>query len=258
MQSGRVKRYAQSLDQRSKTDALDSKMLSMLGCERELDTWEPPSELMRYLKSLSRERSTLIKERSIENNRQQAIESSNYQNKNAQKRFKGRMKLLASQIEEVELEMHELTESDSDLSRKLAYPMSAPGVSFITAITVIAETSGFALIKSGKQLTSYAGYDVVLRDSGTFKGKTRISKKGNKHIRAVLHMPSMAAIRHNPTLRTFYERLKPNKVKPIVALVAVQRKMLILMYTLWTNEENYDAEFEQKKAARKQVPSCTG
>ena len=258
MQSGRVKRYAQSLDQRSKTDALDSKMLSMLGCERELSAWEPPSELMRHLKSLSRERSTLIKERSIENNRQQAIESSNYQDKQAQKRFKQRMRLLASQIEEVELQMHELTQSDSDLSRKLSYPMSAPGVSFITAITVIAETSGFALIKSGKQLTSYAGYDVVLRDSGTFKGKTRISKKGNKHIRAVLHMPSMAAIRFNPTLRTFYQRLKPQKVKPIVALVAVQRKMLILMYTLWTNEENYDAEFEQKKAARKQVSSCTG
>ena len=43
MQSGRVKRYAQSLDQRSKTDALDSKMLSMLGLERKLRLWEPPS-----------------------------------------------------------------------------------------------------------------------------------------------------------------------------------------------------------------------
>jgi transposase len=46
MQSGRVKRYAQSLDQRSKTDALDSKMLSMLGCERHLPVWNPPSALM--------------------------------------------------------------------------------------------------------------------------------------------------------------------------------------------------------------------
>ena len=258
MQSGRVKRYAQSLDQRSKTDALDSKMLSMLGCERDLNIWEPPSPLMQNLKSLSRERSTLIKERSIETNRHQAIESSNYQDKRATNRFKQRMKLLASQLEEIELEMLELTEEDAELSRKLAYPMSAPGISFITAITVVAETSGFALINSGKQLTSYAGYDVVLRDSGNFNGQTRISKKGNKHIRAVLHMPSMAAIRFNPTMKVFYQRLKPKKVKPIVALVAVQRKMLILMYTLWTNEENYDGEYEQKKAARKQVPCCTG
>ncbi|PHS05916.1 MAG: IS110 family transposase, partial [Kordia sp.] len=42
MQSRRVKKYTQSLDQRSKTDALDSKMLSMLGCERKLTPWEPP------------------------------------------------------------------------------------------------------------------------------------------------------------------------------------------------------------------------
>ncbi len=258
MQSGSVKRYAQSLDQRSKTDALDSKMLSMLGCEREPQVWSPPSELMQHLKSLSRERSTLLQEKSVENNRQQAIESSNYQDKRAQKRFKQRMKLLESQLEAIESEMLELSESDEELSRKLSYPMSIPGVSFITAVTVVAETSGFSLINNGKQLTSYAGYDVVLRDSGTFKGKTRISKKGNKHIRSVLHMPSMAAIRFNPTLKPFYQRLKPKKVKPIVALVAVQRKMLLLIYTLWKNEENYDAEFERKKAARKQVPSCTG
>jgi transposase len=41
MQSGRVKRYAQSLDQRSKTDALDSRMLSMLGLERNIRLWQP-------------------------------------------------------------------------------------------------------------------------------------------------------------------------------------------------------------------------
>jgi len=258
MQSGRVKRYAQSLDQRSKTDALDSRMLSMLGCERELQAWEPASELMRCLKSLSRERSTLLDEKTVEKNRQHAIMASNYQNKQGQKRFKQRMKLISSQIEEVEFEMQALTQTDPELTRKLAYVTSAPGISFISAVTVIAETSGFKLITSGKQLTSYAGYDVVMRESGTFKGKTRISKKGNKHIRAVLHMPSMAAIRFNPTLRVFYQRLKPQKVKPIIALVAVQRKMLILMYTLWKNEEIYDGEFEQKKAARKQVSCCTG
>ncbi|PIQ20325.1 MAG: IS110 family transposase, partial [Cytophagales bacterium CG18_big_fil_WC_8_21_14_2_50_42_9] len=45
-------------------------------------------------------------------------------------------------------------------------------------------------ISSAKQLTSYAGYDVVLKQSGTFRGSTKISKKGNKHIRSILHMPS--------------------------------------------------------------------
>ena len=56
MQSGRVKRYAQSLDQRSKTDALDSRMLSMLGLERTLRLWQPPSSALQELKALSRVR----------------------------------------------------------------------------------------------------------------------------------------------------------------------------------------------------------
>lgn len=60
-------------------------------------------------------------------------------------------------------------------------------------------------------------------------------------------MPSMTCVRCNPTLKIFYDRLKPKKAKPLVALVAVQRKLLILMFTLWKNEEVYVAEFEKKK-----------
>ncbi|MCJ8289982.1 MAG: IS110 family transposase, partial [Flavobacteriales bacterium] len=169
-----------------------------------------------------------------------------------------RLKLLKLQITEIEEEMEEKSSEDEVLTRKMRYLKSIPGVSFISAITVVSETSGFALINSGKQLTSYAGYDVVMKESGTHRGKTRISKKGNSHIRAVLHMPSMTCVRVNPTLKPFYERLKPKKVKPLIALVAVQRKLLVLMYTLWKNEEYYDGEYEQKKAASLQETCCTG
>lgn len=247
MQSGRVKRYAQSLDQRSKTDALDSRMLSMLGLERNIRLWHPPSEELQELKGLSRERSSLLNDRTMETNRQGAIASSVHSNVRALKRHKIRLKLLNTQIESVEEEMRSLIAENEELKRKLEYLTSIPGVSFISAATVIGETLGFESIVNAKQLASYAGYDVVLRESGNYKGKTRISKKGNSHIRAVLHMPSMTCVRCNPTLKQFYNRLKPNKAKPLVALVAVQRKLLILMYTLWKNEENYDAEYEIKK-----------
>ncbi len=247
MQSGRVKRYAQSLDQRSKTDALDSRMLSMLGLERSIRLWYPPSEELQELKGLSRERSSLLNDRTMENNRQGAITSSVYSNAKALKRHKIRLKLLNTQIEAVEQEMRLLISKNEVLERKLGFLMSIPGISFISAATVVGETLGFESIVNAKQLASYAGYDVVLRESGNFKGKTRISKKGNSHIRAALHMPSMTCVRCNPTLKQFYNRLKPKKAKPLVALIAVQRKLLILMFTLWKNEDVYDAEFEKKK-----------
>ncbi len=194
LQSGRVKRYAQSLDQRSKTDALDSKMLLMLGCERELTAWEPPSDQMQHLRGLSRERSSLIKERSIELNRAHALNRSVYKDEKAAKRYQVRMDLLNEQIQEIESEMQGVIKTEEVLLKKFNYLLSIPGVSFISAATVIAETLGFSQFENGKQLTSYAGYDIVFRESGNYQGKTRISKKGNKHIRAVLHMPSMTAI----------------------------------------------------------------
>lgn len=250
MQSGRVKRYAQSLDQRSKTDALDSKMLSMLGLERDLRLWEPPGKALQQLKSLSRERSSLLKDKGTETNRQGAITSSSYSNRKAFNRHKKRLQLIEEQIAAIEEEMRDLISKDPILSKRIGHLESIPGVSFISAATVVGETLGFESISNGKQLASYAGYDVVLRESGSFKGKTKISKKGNSHIRAVLHMPSMTCVRCNPTLRQFYNRLKPKKVKPLVALIAVQRKLLILMFTLWKNEEDYDGEFENKKQQR--------
>lgn len=247
MQSGRVKRYAQSLDQRSKTDALDSRMLSMLGLERSIRLWNPPSKALQALKALSRERSSLLKDRTVENNRQGAIDSGIYSNSRALKRHKDRLRLLEGQIKIIEKEMRELISKHKELERKIGFVMSIPGISFISAATVVGETLGFESIVNAKQLTSYAGYDVVLRESGNFKGRTRISKKGNSHIRAALHMPSMTCVRCNPTLKQFYGRLKPKKAKPLVALVAVQRKLLILMFTLWKNEQIYDAEYETKK-----------
>ncbi|MGO4919168.1 IS110 family transposase [Maribacter spongiicola] len=247
MQSGRVKRYAQSLDQRSKTDALDSRMLSMLGLERNIRLWHPPSEELQELKGLSRERSSLLNDRTMETNRQGAIASSVHNNARALKRHKIRLKLLNTQIAAVEEDMQLLISKNEVLKRKLDYLTSIPGISFISAATVIGETLGFESIVNAKQLASYAGYDVVLRESGNFKGKTRISKRGNSHIRAALHMPSLTCVRCNPTLKVFYNRLKPKKAKPLVALIAVQRKLLILMYTLWKNEEVYDAKFETKK-----------
>jgi transposase len=250
MQSGRARRYAQSLDQRSKTDALDSRMLSMIGCERELTAWTPPTEEMQELRFLSRERSALIKERTVEKNRNHANERSVFISNASKSRYRKRMKLLNKQIEEVEHEMHQVIKSDEELSCKIKYLISIPGISDITATIVIAETGGFSLFTNAKQLTSFCGYDIVLKESGTYKGQSRMSKKGNKHIRAALYMPALTAVRVNPTLKPFYQRLKPKKAKPIVAVVAVQRKLLCLMYSLWKNECFYDAEFEQKKVAR--------
>jgi len=248
MPSGRVKKYAESLQQRSKTDILDAKMLCVLGLERSLDLWEPARKELQDLKELSRERGQLVKEQSALKCKLHALEYGFNAQQKVIKRLNSRMRLIADQIKEVESEMREIILSDDELSRKTSRLTSIPGISFISAMVVISETRGFQGIRSAKQLTSYTGYDVVHRESGLYKGKTSISKRGNSHIRAALHMPSLTAVRCNPTLKPFYQRLKEKKAKPIIGLVAVQRKLLCLMYSLWVNDVSYDPNYKKKSA----------
>ena len=170
----------------------------------------------------------MLKNRTVEINRQSAIDSSSYHDKSAVRRHHKRIKLMNSQIADIEEEMIEIANNNRDLKSKLAHLVSIPGVSFITAATIVGETQGFEAITNAKQLTSYAGYDVVLRESGNYKGKPRISKKGNSNIRGALHMPSMTCIRCNPTLSKFYNRLKPKKAKTIDCTSGRSKKAIVI------------------------------
>ena len=110
----------------------------------------------------------------------------------------------------------------------------------MTVATVLGETNGFALFKSIPQLISYAGYDVVENQSGNHRGKTRISKKGNSHIRRAMHMPAFNMIKYNTgNFKPFFERIFERNHQKMKAYVAVQKKLLVLIYTLWKKTEAY-------------------
>ncbi|OAV64531.1 Transposase IS116/IS110/IS902 family protein [Bacteroidales bacterium Barb6XT] len=108
----------------------------------------------------------------------------------------------------------------------------------ITAVTVLCETNGFRLFDNIRQAASYAGLDAVPKESGKFKGRTGISKKGNAAIRQCLFMPALSAANHNKNMQAFYtgivERNPQIKRK---AIVACMRKLLTLVFVLWKKEE---------------------
>ena len=121
---------------------------------------------------------------------------------------------------------------------------SIKGVSTITAAIVIGETNGFALINNVKQLVSYAGYDVRENQSGNRTGKTRITKKGNAHIRRAMHLPAFNTVRYVKTFENLYSRVYEKSGIKMKAYVAVQSKVLRMMYTLWKNETNFDPNYQ--------------
>lgn len=244
----KISNYARTLDIKTSTDHTASQAITQFGLERHLNNWNPPSPVFKTLKQLTRERNQLIDERTVLKNQLHAEKSEAFPNNNSIKRIQARIKLLNAQEKDIVQEIESIVQQDDFLMNKLKYVMSIKGLGLITAITILAETNGFELIRNKKQICSYAGLDVVEKQSGiSIKKKPKISKKGNKNIRKCLYMPSMTAIRHNENFKAIYARLVSKHGIKMKGLVAIQRKLLELIYVLYKTETYFDKDYESKK-----------
>jgi hypothetical protein len=96
-------------------------------------------------------------------------------------------------------------------------------------------------------LISYSGYDVVGKQSGNMEAKTRISKKGNKNIRKALYFPATSAAIHDSQMKKTYERIHQKTAIKMKGNVTLQRKILVLIFTLYKNNVPYDKQHQQNK-----------
>ena len=128
----------------------------------------------------------------------------------------------------------------------IEFRLKMKGLGVLTMSTVLAETNGFTLFKNYKQLVSYAGYDVVEAQSGKRVGKTKISKRGNSRIRRALHMPSLVVIQHQVSpFKDLFDRTYEKHGIKMKSYVAVQKKLLVMIYHLWNKNEAYDVDYQK-------------
>jgi len=247
----KTKAYFQTLNLKSKTDKLEARALAQLGLERKFAKWEPLSKQMYELKTLCRERVMLLEEKTMVSNRLHAETHCQSPNSSVVKRLKKRIDFIKRQIKEVEKQLKTIVKKDKELDKRMDNICQLKGLSFITVITVISETNGFALFRNRAQLTSFSGYDIVQRQSGSsVLGKTKISKKGNRYIRRALHMPSLCVIKYNEEYRNLYERVFERTKIKMKGIVAVQRKLLLLIFSLFKKNQAYDPDFSKQKTAK--------
>lgn len=244
----KAKKYIESFNIKSKTDKIDAKLLGQMGVERVLPQWQLSSKIYRRLRTLSRERQRLVENRTVIKNQLHAEKHSEFSEKKTITRLQNHIKFLDKQIDSVEKDIEKIVDKDSELSKKINNILTIPGVGLITAVSVISETQGFDNFTSLRQLTSYAGYDIKIIESGKYVGKTRISKKGNSHIRRALYMPSISVKKYSSTYNKLYNRLLDKKDVKLVALTAIQRKLLGLIYTLWKNDAEFEDNYQSKAA----------
>lgn len=240
----KVAHYAKTLNLKSKNDVIDAKVIARFAVERKFDTWKPTSPTLRTIKQLLRERNELIKEKTQINNQLHSKKSAFQFSKSSIQRARKRIQFIDNQIKDLMDEIDDLLLHNEELNKQVKLITSIKGVGQLTALIVLAETNAFALIKNRKQLVSYCGFDVVEKQSGSsVNGKTKISKKGNKFIRKALHYPSLSATRTDQNLSVFYQKINERNTSKMVGLVAVQRKLLLLIYAIWKSGKQYDPNY---------------
>lgn len=244
----RAKDFSKTLGIRSVNDRIAAQYLAVMGLEKKLDVWTPPKKEYRTLKQMTREKERIQKLITIAKNELEAESHEIDPLKNAIKRLNQQIKFLAAQRKEVLAEIKEYIAGNAIIKEEIEILTSIPGVGEATAACILAETEGFALTKNRRQIVSYAGYDVVNHVSGSsINTKASISKKGNKHIRKALHMSALCSIRHDKESKAKFIRIVGKTSIKMKGVVAIQRKLLVLCYTLLKTKKRYDPDYEAKK-----------
>lgn len=240
----KAKKYLQACGQKSKNDSIDSKGLAQMGAEKSLDPWCPMDEYFYQLRELTRHNQSLVETKTMIANRFHAAKLGMHQNKEVLKQLKQLIVMIDKQLDISAEQIASYIASNTEVAGKVANICQVKGLGIKTVATVLAETNGFLLFNNSRQLVSFSGYDVVENQSGNRIGKTRISKKGNSHIRRIMYMPALVTVtRKTKPFLDLYNRVYSKSGIKMKGYVAVQKKLLVIIYTLWKKNvsfiENY-------------------
>ena len=253
----KAKKYKESLGLKSKTDSIDAKGLSGYACEQNFKPWKPLSKKIYELRIITRQIEAVSAQATVVRNQHQAMLYGKYRLKDIEAMLLKQEALLHRQKDLMNEKLLQVIDEDDVLKKKFEKILKIKGLGALSLATIIAETDGFASMENIAQLTSYAGYDVVENQSGNRKGKTKISKKGNGHIRRALHFPALNMVRYSQgTFHLLYKRIFDKSHIKMKGYVAVQRKLLALIYTLWKKDEAFDNEYIKTTSGNEElVPS---
>lgn len=249
----KISNYFRTLEVKTITDQTAAQAITLFGLERKLEDWKRPNEVYKRLRQLVRERDQLVQERTIVKNQLHAEKSEAEPSSSSMMRMKKRISLLNKQEIEIKAEIQLIVKKNKNAGDAVQIISTIPGIGLLTAVTVLAETNGFELIRNKRQLTSYAGLDVVQKQSGTsVQGKPRISKKGNKYLRKAMYLPALSVMRCDERFKAIFARVVAKNGIKMKAGVAVQRKLLEMTYTIFKTNRPYDKDrFKEEKVEDK-------
>ena len=214
----RSRKFADAVGALAKTDAIDARVLAILGESLRPDAAPPAPEILESLQELTRGRDAAVENRTAVLNQIGASKTAPLI-----RELKRQLRALETAIANLEAEIRRRIDADPALARRFEILTSIPGVAPCAAVALIAGVIELGQL-SAKEIAMIVGLAPVADDSGQRRG-TRAIRGGRAHVRAALYMPANSAARHNPDLKAFYDRLIASGKKPKVAITAVMRKL---------------------------------
>jgi transposase len=217
-----VRDFAKAQGKLAKTDAIDAQVLTDFGTLFNPRLKEAQSPTAKALSAVVRHRDKVMRQLSGQRTALQKIDD-----RFVRKEMKLSIRCLENSIKRCDAEIKGLIKSDAEMKEKKRRMEQVTGIAQVASSVLIAEVPELGKL-SEREVSSLIGVAPFNRDSGRWRG-TRTIQGGRGRVRRALYMPAMCAIRHNPILKAFYNKLiarnKPHKV----AITAVIRKLICLL-----------------------------
>lgn len=241
-----VKRFAQMKLRRVKTDKSDAVLLAQYGREQEPGEDAPPSVAQAKIKQIATLIDHLTKQRTALKNQQHASDQLPDGATVCEEVLGEQLAGLDKNINKLKKEQERLASEQFTHVKQLAE--SVKGVGPRTACALIGYAGDLRGFSSHKQLAAFMGLNPVVRESGTWKGRSTISKQGHARLRTLFFMGAQSARLHNRACRALYERIRAKGKAKKVALIAVANKLVKQVFAVIKNQTMFDNTRYQNKS----------
>lgn len=235
----RIKGFAQSELQRNKTDKLDAALIARFCQQKQPEAWTPPPVEIKQLQGLVRRLEALQEMRQQESNRLEQVGKQALISESLEKIIAA----LDSEIGRLRQLIKDHIDQHPHLRRERDLLLSIPGIGETTAAWLLSEVQVSAY-GSARQVAAHAGLTPQHHQSGTsVRGRTKLSKTGNRRLRRALYMPALSAKHYNPIIRAFCQRLEKRGKRPMEIVGAAMRKLLHIAYGVLKSGKAFDPSF---------------
>lgn len=217
-----VRHFAQAVGKRAKTDQIDAAVIARFAEAVKPEPRALPDEAARLLAELVGRRSQIIEMLVAERQRDKRASA-----ERVRKSLARHIKMLEKELPEVDRDIDSMVRGSPVWREKEDLLITFPGVARIITRNVLADLPELGRL-TRREIASLVGIAPFTRQSGKWKGKSMIGG-GRPSVRSALYMAALSAIRCNPVMREFYQRLLARDKPKMVALIAVARKVLTIL-----------------------------